>query len=1570
MIRSVGRKPFVALAVAAVWALGMLGYAISTETPVGTLEGRVVGADTGRPIESAEVRLTKGADGEAVKSVKTDAAGFYKFSQIPAGKYRLESFARVHSLKPSEIEVGEGRREKLNLELAPGDPYFNLFIHQQLFTSDETPEVEFDGFSEADQVRLVVYKIDPDKVTLPEAAPIREMITQGWGSYAGEVERSPVVASKQEKTVDVTGRDSEGAYHQRVSLGRLAPGIYVLTARSGRLAQTGWISVSDLALVTKESGSDLLAYAVRPDSGEPVVGARVSVFESGTSVAGGVTGSDGLLLTKPTRRVGESGAETGRENRLIVGRQGESVAFLTSYSYEPEAGDTSIYSYTDRPVYRPGQLVNFKGIVRRFAGDAYRMPGGGEARVEVRDKRDTLVYAESLKLGRFGSFAGSFKLADYAATGGYDVTCSYNGKEQTASFSVAEYRKPEFSVSVEMPKKRCARGERIKAKIRATYFFGAPVVGAEVHYSVYRSQYWMWPGEEDGEYYGEGEYYDGGGYGEAVVEGTARTGPDGVAEVEFVAYWPRERELYYTDDQQFTVSANVTDQSRSEAMGEGAIIATQGTFSLRVQPLQYVVSAGEESVVEVRALDYDGKPQAGVDVEVSANLTDWDSANHEERFERVAGGTVRTDGAGLARFSFKVEKPGSYVIRVRAKDSKRREIRGSEYVWVTGEGDFGGYNYPDLQVVLDKKSYNPGDVARVMINTKAKGASALVTVEGRRLYDYRVVKLADKSTVVEIPIKAEYRPNFYVSVCYASKKRLAQDEARAKVSLGEKLISLSVTPDKRKYQPGETANYVIKALDGRGRPVQAEVSVGVVDEAIYAIAPDDTTPIRDFFYSAQPNSVSTRYSFPNVYLSGDKGGFTGKVRKDFLDTAYWRADVVTDSRGLARVSVKLPDNLTTWRATARACTVDTAVGQCVSSVVCTKPLLVRLEIPRFLVQGDRALVSAIVHNYTSRDERVNVTLRAPGLRVEGHASSRVRVDRDGTARAEWWVSVLGPGPVTVSAYAVGERAQDAMELTIPVRPHGQREVETRVGTLSGDTTFEKLVIRGDAVSGASEIRVRVAPSLASSLIGSLDYLAAYPYGCTEQTMSGFLPDVVIWRMLKNLGIENEGLKKRLPDMVGRGLNRLYDFQNENGGWGWCEYGEEDIWMTAYVVYGLQTAREAGFAVNDEILRQGIDYLARKVAGQSKVSPNLSYAAYVLSIVGKADVARAKIDLITRTGVGDTYDTALVALTLANLGQGERAREYLRRLWSAAEIDRGEVYWKSRRDWDYDSSNVEVTALAMQVVNRLTPEDPRLADIMRGIMRRRAYNHWSSTRDTAMVIYAASDYLARTKELGADCKVTVFDNGREIGGARFDKASVFAPEREIVIRPRDVGKGSNVIRLVKEGTGTLYYTIEATQYIERDDSPRTITGSGITVSREYRKFVPRWNESLRYNELWPSNSISSRFRSGDTMQVRVIVNSPQEYRHVLVEDYLPAGCEAFDRGRMEPWEWDYWWADMDVRDERVSFYVDTLPKGKSTLQYEMRAWIPGRYNAPGALVQAMYQPEIAGIGAASLMEIGD
>lgn len=1570
---------YAAIPVALLCVFGLLAVAISQETSVGSLRGRVVIQETGNPVPLPVFLypVTPKDGGKAQYETQSAADGSFSFRNLPVGTYKLEINGKAHSMQPVDVQIVEGETQQIEAELVPGSPTLDLYVHQHIFTPDERPRVTAKGFVDADDLSLKVYRVDQDAFLTKSSRDLQGLL--GIESYYGDGQRptadlsgNPSLSLAESRTVPITTRDLEGVFIQRVTLPRLAPGLYVADLRAGNLQQVGWVMVTSLGLVTKSAGSDILAYTVDLKTGKPL-SADVTAYDGSKVIASGTTSADGLLsLTRPSRG--------GESNVTTVARKGDSFAFVSSWFSSMEEASRHVYAYTDRPVYRPGQRVFFKGITRQSRNDGYVVPPSQPVTVEVRDPNDTLIYRGTARTDRFGAWSGSFGLNPETASGYYTLVSSVDGgRGQATDFQVMSYRKPEFSVKVEFPRKQYVRGETVRAKISADYYFGAPVANAKVSCMIYRSPYWIWGDEEEMEEYYGGEYEDYGGYGETVKEVQVRTDANGEAEIEFPADWeqPEENDAW-DSDQEFTVEASVTDGSDRMATGNGSIIATRGDFSVEVQPDRYVVEPGASVNLAIRAVDYDKRPVRDQEVTVQIGLHEW-TERGGYHFRQLRRQRVTTDADGRASMRVKIERPGDLQITARTRDRRGNNIVGSASIWsYSGAYQYGGGRLPDLQIVTDKKTYDAGDTASVLIKTDNPGATALVTVEGERVYDRMTVPLTGSATMVKIPVKSAYKPNFHIGVCFVKDKEFSQQQARAKVSLNPQTLKIAVQPNKRQYRPGENASFKIKATDQKGNPAVAQVSVGVVDEAIYAIAEDRTTPILDHFYARRPNHVQTSFSFPEIYLSDpDKAGAPSpnkpiRTRKRFMDTAFWAPTVVTDAQGEASVSFRMPDNLTTWRTTVRGITTGTSCGQSVSTVLARQDFMVRLQMPRFMVQTDTATLTTSVHNDTGRSQRVSLSLKAPGLTIAGRSTRSITVADGKVQRIDWRVSAPSPGTFPVTIRAAGQTDGDAMELELPVYPHGVEHTVLDTGTISGTKTERKTItVRGDSIPEVTKLRIRLAPSLAASMLGSLDYLAQYPYGCTEQTTSSFIPDVVLSRSLRELGMRNPSLEAKLPDMVEKGLFRLYRFQLEDGGWSWCQYGTSDPWMTAYVSYGLVMARNAGFPVNENVLNRGLGRLAQHVTGRedgqpwssalrngsasSQEPPNRisvgtrAFSLYVLTLAGQ----NRDQELASIAGRNDLDSESLALLTLsyARLGQSGPAAALLDRLFAGASTSSGMIHWTDNSD--YYGNNVEVTALGLQALMAVSPDDPRAFEIVRWLMRERRGDAWYSTRDTAMVLYAMSEFLKHTQELSPDSDISVLINGKTVATTHLGSGSVLNPEFQVTVSSRELRKGRNDLQIRKTGEGNLYYTTHFTQWAARDSIPATVTGAGVTVSRAYFKPPARYYQSSGTGLGSPVRSC----RPGDILLVRLTVTNRSPLRQCMIEDFVPAGCEIIDKGEMNIWEWSYWWVGQDIRDERISFYADELSAGKHVIEYQMRAGFEGTYHALPAQIFAMYEPSI-------------
>ena len=263
-------------------------------------------------------------------------------------------------------------------------------------------------------------------------------------------------------------------------------------------------------------------------------------------------------------------------------------------------------------------------------------------------------------------------------------------------------------------------------------------------------------------------------------------------------------------------------------------------------------------------------------------------------------------------------------------------------------------------------------------------------------------------------------------------------------------------------------------------------------------------------------------------------------------------------------------------------------------------------------------------------------------------------------------------------------------------------------------------------------------------------------------------------------------------------------------------------MTAYVVYGLLTAQANGFAVNKEILDNGLAAVGRQVRkplGAKVDATDRAFALYTLSLAGRDKEAGTGLATLLNRKL-DSDELALTAMTAANVGHPAVATDCMSRLWSKATTDGEMIYWKNDADLYYYMPETETTALALMAAVKLTPDDPRIPGVIRWLLSRRNLNHWVSTRDTAFILYALSDYLKRSNELQPNFTATVWHNGDKISQLKFDTKNFLQPERQLVMRPRGKVSGEDTIRIETSGPGRLYYTIETVQYVDRKLPPRT------------------------------------------------------------------------------------------------------------------------------------------------------
>lgn len=1544
---------------------------IGRQTPYGTVAGLVLAEDNGAPLAGARVCLTPRGGAESPRPLRTDARGAFR-GRVPAGAYTLQVTTRAHRLRPRTVRVAEGGNTALRLLLEPLSPFLEMVVHQQIHPPSKPAEVGLRGFVRQPALQVTIYRTDQQALVFRHHGRLGSLLGSEGDVSRADLAHNPALTLVRSQVVPLTTRDAEGLFYERVQLPLPQAGVYVVAAEGDGVRRVDWVMQTDLALVVKSDSRELLAAVTDLSGGTPVAGAAVTAYRADSAVADGTTGADGtcrLALPPSPEQGGEDDGEV-----VVLTRHAGSEAFVSPYLYPSESKPSRVYFQTDRPLYRPGHTVCFREVVRRLEGDRYVLPASGEPVViEARDPRNTLVYRARLALGDQGSLHDHFTLNPEAATGEYRVVTRLADREYEDYFTVAAYRKPEYEVKIATDQPRYARGDKVRATLSAVYYFGSPVPGAEIDYRVYRSPYWYEPPEESEEAEQAELYEEDGGYGvEFVSEGKARTDAQGNARLSFPTGLTREGE---ETDYRYTISATVTDASDREVDEDHDVLVTRGAFRLLLAPERDITPPRQPLAVQVRAVTYEGQPVSGLALEAGLARQEWDEETSEPRTVDHRLSRITTDAEGKASFTVTPPQSGDFCTLARAVDSRGNHIEETAFLWVTSEQEPMAPLSESLSLKLDRKSYRVGDTATVLVTGSARSAAVLVTVEGERLYEHRVLRMRGGSAQFALPVREEFAPNVYLSAAQVHKGELDVGQAELRVTSARHTLQVQVAADKPQYRPGETVTLQVRTRTTAGAPVPAEVAVGVVDEALYALAPEGTVDIGRFFYPTRENSVNTDYSFPQVYLSADKASVPGVIRRHFPDTAYWNPAVHTDAAGQARLTFAMPDTLTTWRTTATAATVDTAVGQAAAKTLCRLPFSVRLEAPRFFTQSDRVLLAAIVHNETGAAVQAQVRLQGPGLTLEGEAAQTVPAGTE-PVRVQWWATATQPGQVPLTVSAQAGQYTDAVSQTVPCLPRGYLKRQHPAGVLRAASATIPVQVRSDAIAGASALRLHLSPSLIATAYGALDYLAHYPYGCVEQTMSCFLPDIAVYQALRDLRLPTGELGAKLPEMVNEGLSRLYNMQHEDGGWGWWRYDQTDVWMTAYVLAGMAEARRAGFTVNQQLYNRGLEALEQALYDEPGTEPeSLALAALAFAEAGRAERARA---LSRRFRYGAVGSLALANLVRARWALGDRAEAAaaLDQLLTRGTDTQAACYWATPAEDRWVYGDTDVTATALLALLQVRPEDERVDRVVRWLVSARQGDGWLSTRDTAMSLLAICAYL-RTHPLPRGAfAVTVLLDGTVVKRVPFPAEALYQPEVTVTVPPGSLTAGNHQLVLRREGAGELWWTLDFSQMIGAPGRlQREQTGAQIVLSREYHRLVARRDSPREPLALLPEPQARTRFCSGDVIEVRLRVDSRAVYQRMVIEEPIPAGCEVTDRSDLAIEDWDSWWGDQDIRDDRVCFFIPYLtpaatgdPDGARVLTYHLRAQLPGSYSVLPTTAYSMYLPDLRATGEEERIEV--
>jgi alpha-2-macroglobulin len=1463
--------------------------------------------------------------------------------------------------------------------------------------------------------------------------------------------------------------------------GALEPGIYLVELEQTEAWRnsTHTLVVSTINLTLKAGERDALVWASDLENGEPLPNITIDFYDQQQQRLGSATtDSEGIAAITFDRTENTGVVAIARQPFAAVSSNWPSGTSAWDFGVPGtnNLDEMTAHIYTDRAIYRPDQTVAFKGVLRNEDDVRFSLPAGvGSVDVAIYDPTREEVYRKTLPLNANGTFDGVLELDTNAALGDYSIQVMAAERSFSAWFTVAAYRAPEFEVTVTPQQEEIVRGTATQATVQVDYFFGAPVKDAPVNWAVQASPYYFSP--DWARRYQFGSYDDPWMCwdcwwmppepAQPILRGSGTTDAQGRLIINLPATLTDSEGNPLEKSMRLTIEASVTGKDNQVVSNSSDMVVHAGDFYIGLATQTYLARAGEAQTIDLLTVDTREKAAPSQDVKAEVYKFTWENTyledegvwEWEEKRTLIYSQTVTTDSQGQARITFTPAEGGSYRVVATGSDTRQHTIESSIFLWVSGSQyvSWRRENHDRITLITDRTSYQAGETAEIFIPSPFQGSHwALITIERGTVLSHEVIEMEGNSTVYEVPITAEHVPNIYVSVVLINppvprtgKPPLPTDYKVGllplEVSPDPQTLQVTLTPDTEQGEPGQTVTYDVLVEDNAGNPVQAELSLDLVDKAVLTLKPRTPEAIVNAFYSTRPLAIATTSGLsisadrlqpeeqqppekeedavpdapeaapmppeatpapgqvPRDTVGDDAGKGGGgnaanapAVREEFADTAYWNATVTTNAEGQASIQVKLPDNLTTWVMRGVGLTAETHVGEGTSDLVATKPLLIRPVTPRFMVVGDQMQLAANVSNRTDGPLDAEVVLHTNVLSMTTPATRTLTIPANSEATATWRVGVPDVAyadlvfQVTAGDYgdASKPRLSTGPEGTLPVYRYSAPEVVGTAGQLpQAGARTEVIALPPRLDTDQGELSVQLDPSLAASMQTSLDYLEHFEYECTEQTVSRFLPNVVTWRALKNLGIDNRELEQKLPALVEEGLNKLYSRQHSDGGWGWWVDDESNPYVSAYVVFGMVRAQEAGFSVREDVLNRGVDFLRMALDNETDITTTRgtnkqAWLLYVLAEAGYSDPARADTVYEYRDTLS-SYARAYLALVLHHDNpQDERIQTLLSDLNNSAILSATGAHWEeSQYDWWSMNTDTRSTAIMLYTLSRLDPDNALNPNVVRWLMVARQGDAWETTQETSWSILALTDWMQHTGELNPDYDYSVWlDKAGEQGSdpllrGHIGKQDVMESVKTKVAIADLVQEAGNWLTIGRgEGSGNLYYTAHLRAFLPVEAI--TALDRGVIVRRRY---------TLASCTDGPECPEVTQVRVGDIVRVEVSIVAPNNLHYVVVEDPLPAGAEAIDsnlattgntdqspqlRYDDDPWYW-WWWrwySRSELRDEKVVLFSDYLSKGSYLYTYTMRATLPGEFRVIPTTASEFYFPEVYGRGDGMVLHV--
>ena len=1100
----------------------------------------------------------------------------------------------------------------------------------------------------------------------------------------------------------------------------------------------------------------------------------------------------------------------------------------------------------------------------------------------------------------------------------------------------------------------------------------------------------------------------------------------------------------------YSLEGDVEDVSRQHIANRASVTVHPAPWYVGIRRPSYFVEQKGGLKTEIVTVAPDGTVAAGVPVTVTLTQVQWTSVRRAEgngfytwdteRKEVPAGSWTVTTAADPVPLDIPIPNGGYFLLKATATEESGRFAVTRTSFYALGEGytAWARYDHNRIDLVPERKTYKPGETARIMIQSPWEQATALVTTEREGIKSHRQFALTSTQQSISVPITEAEIPNVFVSVLLVKgRTKVATTESapggpapgdtadtsdpgkpsfrlgyvELKVEDASKRLTVNVSANKQEYRPATTANVVLDVKDRAGRGAQSEVTLWAVDYGVLSLTAYRTPDVLRSVYiekalqvmtmDNRQRIVSRRVLTPKGETEGGGGGAdagAGTLRKDFRVLAFWLGSIVTDANGHAVTDIKLPESLTTYRIMAVAGDRNSRFGSGESEVRINKPLTLKPTFPRFLAVGDTAHFGAVVTSQLKEAGVATVTIKSLDpeiLQFTGAAEQTVQLAAGGSIEARFDAAGRSVGRARVQMTVKSGNETDAFEDLIPVEILASPETVAAYGE-AGDANpraAETLRIPAGVVPGIGGLHVELSSTAMVGLGEGARYLVEYPYGCAEQRGSRALALLLAADLGDAFSLPGVDTAKMRP-AVQQTLKELEKYQCGNGGFAYWPGACFSVspYLTAYLLDVFKQASDLKYAVDPGMRSRALDYLQQRLAEPPPTNEGwwpayTAWQAFAVKVL--VEGGRNQDSNLNRLyGYRERMPVfALAYLHDALVARGPRGdsearlQDLRRRMSNAILPEAGSAHVEELSDpyllWFWNS-NIRSTAIVLNTLVKSGVDNAPIREMVRWMMAARKDGRWGNTQENAYAMQALVAYYRKYESVVPSFDAVVRLGTDELAREQFRGRSTVAQTKELPMKEvltRAQPGITQPLTFSKEGSGTLFYT--ARFRYAADQLFQDGLDSGIRIQRSYAPYVE--------NGAQPE---TTSYQAGDLVRITLTFMLTKERRYVAVTDPLPAGFEpveswfattAASLANMQDYQgqesdsWFSWWQrggfdHVERHDDRVQLFATRLSEGRHEFTYVVRATTAGTFRTAPARAEEMYEPEVFGRTATTVVEV--